>query len=72
VLTTRSITEGALAGLGAVLAIWITRKWLDNFKEDGFAGLPFFDADQRPIAIVAKPEATFLNGKTIIPRPGYF
>lgn len=39
VLTTRSITEGVLAGLGAVLVIWITRRWLDSFKEGWFRRL---------------------------------
>lgn len=39
VLTARSIIEGVLAGLGAVLVIWVTRKWLDSFKEVWFRRL---------------------------------
>jgi len=39
VLTARSITEGVLAGLGAVLAICVTRKWLDSFREGWFRRL---------------------------------
>lgn len=39
VLTVRSIAEGVLAGLGAMLAICVTRKWLDSFQEGWFRRL---------------------------------
>jgi len=39
VLTVGSIVEGVAAGLGAVVAIVITRRWLDTFKEMWFRRL---------------------------------
>ena len=39
VLTTASIIEGASAGLGAMLAIIVTRRWLETFKEIWFRRL---------------------------------
>ncbi len=39
VLTSASILEGAAAGLGAMVAIWLTRRWLDSFRELWFRRL---------------------------------
>jgi uncharacterized protein len=39
VLTAGSVLEGASAGLGAMVAIWVTRRWLDAFKEIWFRRL---------------------------------
>ena len=39
VLTTGSVLEGASAGLGAMVAICVTRQWLDSFKEIWFRRL---------------------------------
>lgn len=39
VLTAGSILEGASAGLGAMAAIYVTRRWLDAFKEIWFRQL---------------------------------
>lgn len=39
VLTATSIVEGTSAGFGAVLAIYLTRPWLDRFKEIWFRRL---------------------------------
>ncbi len=39
VLSSRSVLEGASAGLGAILAIYVTRPWLDRFKEVWFRRL---------------------------------
>jgi len=39
VLTVGSVLEGASAGLGAVVAIFVTRRWLDSFKEIWFRRL---------------------------------
>ena len=39
VLTPVSILEGAAAGLGAMVAVWVTRRWLDNFQELWFRQL---------------------------------
>ena len=39
VLTSGSILEGVAAGLGAMVAIWATRQWLDRFKELWFRQL---------------------------------
>jgi uncharacterized membrane protein YfcA len=39
VLTSTSILEGAAAGLGAMVAIWMTRRWLDSFDELWFRRL---------------------------------
>ena len=39
VLTAGSILEGASAGLGAMVAICVTRRWLDTFKEIWFRRL---------------------------------
>jgi uncharacterized protein len=39
VLTFGSIVEGVAAGLGAMVAIWATRQWLDRFKELWFRRL---------------------------------
>jgi uncharacterized membrane protein YfcA len=39
VLTSASILEGVAAGLGAMLAILVTRQWLDSFKELWFRRL---------------------------------
>ncbi len=38
-LSSRALVEGALAGLGAMAAIWITRPWLDRFAEIWFRRL---------------------------------
>lgn len=38
-LTSGSALEGASAGLGAMVAIWLTRRWLDRFKEIWFRRL---------------------------------
>jgi uncharacterized protein len=39
VLTSGSIVEGVAAGLGAMVAIWATRLWLDRFKKLWFRRL---------------------------------
>ena len=39
VLTSASILEGVAAGLGAMVAIWVTRQWLDTFRELWFRRL---------------------------------
>src|SRR6516165_9618837 len=39
VLTSGSIFEGVAAGFGAMVAIWVTRQWLDSFKELWFRRL---------------------------------
>ena len=39
VLTSASILEGVAAGLGAMVAIWVTRQWLDSFRELWFRRL---------------------------------
>lgn len=39
VLTATSILEGAAVGLGAMVAIWVTRRWLDSFRELWFRRL---------------------------------
>ncbi len=39
VLAPRSILEGVLAGVGAVVAILATRRWLDRFEETWFRRL---------------------------------
>jgi uncharacterized protein len=39
VLTAGSVLEGASAGLGAMVAICITRRWIDRFKEIWFRRL---------------------------------
>jgi len=39
VLTVGSIVEGASAGLGAIVAICVTQRWLDTFKEIWFRRL---------------------------------
>ncbi|HTS40558.1 MAG TPA: sulfite exporter TauE/SafE family protein [Xanthobacteraceae bacterium] len=39
VMTVGSVLEGASAGLGAVVAILVTRRWLDAFKEIWFRRL---------------------------------
>jgi uncharacterized membrane protein YfcA len=35
-LSSRSLIEGIAAGLGAVIAIYLTRQWLDTLKEAWF------------------------------------
>jgi len=39
VLYAGSVLEGASAGLGGIIAIWVTRRWLDSFKEIWFRRL---------------------------------
>ena len=39
VLTSASVLEGVAAGLGAMVAIWVTRQWLDTFRELWFRRL---------------------------------
>jgi uncharacterized protein len=39
VLSARSVLEGASAGLGAMVAIFVTQQWLDSFKEISFRRL---------------------------------
>ncbi len=39
VLSAGSVLEGASAGLGAIVAIWVTRQWLDRLKEIWFRRL---------------------------------
>ena len=39
VLSRGSLLEGAAAGIGAVVAIFVTRRWLDSFKETWFRRL---------------------------------
>ena len=39
VLTSASVLEGVAAGLGAMVAIWVTRQWLDSFRELWFRRL---------------------------------
>ena len=39
VLSRGSILEGAAAGIGAIVAIWVTRRWLDSFQEIWFRRL---------------------------------
>lgn len=39
VLTSGSIVEGVAAGLGAMVAIWVTRRWLDKFEKLWFRRL---------------------------------
>ncbi len=38
-LGSRALIEGMLAGLGAMIAIWVTRPWLDRFAELWFRRL---------------------------------
>ena len=39
VLSSASVLEGVAAGLGAMVAIWVTRQWLDTFRELWFRRL---------------------------------
>lgn len=39
VLTSTSILEGTAVGLGAMVAIWVTRRLLDSFRELWFRRL---------------------------------
>ncbi len=42
VLNTGSALEGCAAGVGAVIAIWATRRWLDSFQDIWFRRLAIF------------------------------
>ena len=61
VLTSGSIVEGAAAGLGAMVAIWVTRQWLDQLQRDMVSPARHSaDANKWTVDALAEPRAIVL------------
>ena len=69
VLTRASMLEGVIAGCGAVVAILVSRRWLDGFKETWFRRLAILlMLTSGHLDAVAKPPGSVLTDRPISRR----